>query len=290
LPPDKAHPIAPGTVEDVSVRGAYGFKLAGFDDEAGLNDVPAEWPLLRVEERAAEGGDPFDRVDIGPDRAIVPLLGDVLLTVEREPAKATYWTPRRLGRESILHPYLAPAAAIASWWIGRETFHGGGLILRDGVWAILGDKGSGKSSLLAWFASQGHGVLTDDALVVEKGRTYVGPRSIDLRNVPERLHSAAEFVGVIGDRERWRIRLPHAPATLELRGWVILEWAEDVRVGSVAADTLFEHLISQRMVLLRPPDPVRLLEHATLPGFRLRRPKRWDAVERGAEALLRALA
>ena len=41
-----------------------------------------------------------------------------------------------------------------SRWLGREGFHGGGIVAGGGVWAVLGHKTAGKSTMLAYLARE----------------------------------------------------------------------------------------------------------------------------------------
>jgi ABC-type molybdenum transport system ATPase subunit/photorepair protein PhrA len=51
---------------------------------------------------------------------------------------------------------------VLAHWLGRESFHGGGFVAGDGVWGVLGEKGDGKSTLLASLALSGVPIVADD--------------------------------------------------------------------------------------------------------------------------------
>ena len=156
--------------------GAYGFELLGAAGGAAqLVETPPEWPPLAIE-RIVGLSTPRRSV-IGAEHAEIELVAGDHLAVRRDPLRATFTTARPLSDDALVHPYLAPAAAIAGYWLGREAFHAGGFVLDDGVWVVLGEKGSGKSSLLAALARQGYGVVADDALIVERDVVFAGPRS-----------------------------------------------------------------------------------------------------------------
>ena len=266
--------------------GAYGFELLGAAGAAAqLVETPPDWPRLTIE-RVVAVSEPRRSV-IGSQHADIELVAGGRLALLRSPLRATFTTARALSDDALVHPYLAPAAAIAAYWQQREAFHAGGFLLDRSVWAVLGEKGSGKSSLLALLAGQGHGVVADDALIVERDGVFAGPRSIDLRQ-----ESAVELrigkpIGVVGDRERWRLGLGQVPSTSSLRGWIFLSWADAVDVRPVAAGERLQRLLRARMIKgLPPPQPSRMLELAALPGFELNRPRSWSQLQAAGSRLV----
>lgn len=89
---------------------------------------------------------------------------------------------------------------------GHVVFHASGIQVGDGVVAVLGQSGQGKSTLAGWFASQGHSLLTDDCLVVRRdeaaGRwlaqpsyhsVRLWPDSVDALGIPD--SELREFAG-----------------------------------------------------------------------------------------------
>lgn len=54
---------------------------------------------------------------------------------------------------------------------GYVALHASGVQVGKKVMAIMGESGQGKSTLAAWFASQGFPLLTDDCLVLRKDET-----------------------------------------------------------------------------------------------------------------------
>jgi hypothetical protein len=135
----------------------------------------------------------------------------------------------------LVHPHLAPGAAVLARWLGRETLHAGAVLAGGGAWAMLGDRESGKSSTLDWLAAHGHPVLADDLLVLDGSDVLAGPRCIDLRADAAQRLGAGEPLGVVGTRERWRLRLGPLASSAPLRGWGILDWGDDVAVEPVRA-------------------------------------------------------
>lgn len=270
--------------------GAYGFRLEGLHEAASLLvPAPASWPPLAIETRVGSGapGPVVDR--LGPDGADLRLSGGGWVRIERAPARAVYHLPEVRDHGSLVHPYLAPVALIAARWLGRESFHAGAFVADGGVWAILGDKEAGKSTLLAWLAAHGHPVVCDDALVLDGAVALAGPRSIDLRAEAARRLGAGEPLGTVGTRERWRVALGPVEPELPLRGWISLAWDDEVAVEEIRGAAKLPALAPHRGVFAIPPHPELLVEYAALPHRRLRRPRGWDAMAEGVERLLAAL-
>jgi hypothetical protein len=270
--------------------GAYGFELVGAAGAAvQLVESEADWPLLEIVRRT--GAASLTRSVVGADEAEIALVAGDRLAVQRTPLRATFTTARPLSDDALVHPYLAPAAAIAGYWLKREAFHAGAFLLEDGVWGVIGDKESGKSSLLADLSRRGHGVVADDALVLEQDVVFAGPRSIDLRREPARALNAGESIGTVGDRERWRLRLGPVASTSRLRGWVMLAWGDSLELSLVSPGDRLHELLAHRMIKgLPPPKPGLLLELSALPAFRLSRPRSWAQLEIATSRLVDALS
>ena len=188
----------------------------------------------------------------------------------------------------LVHPYLAAVAGIAGRWLGHEGFHAGGFVLGSQSWAVLGERGAGKSTTLACLARQGHAVVADDLLVLREGIALSGPRSIDLRRVAAERLDAGEALGVTGARERWRLAIGPVAAELPLAGWVFLEWGP-LELGRLTAPELLTRLVDALIVPGLPTRPDSLLELAALPAFVLVRPRGWEAVSAGVDTLIQRL-
>jgi hypothetical protein len=223
-------------------------------------------------------------------RAGILLRNGGEIVLERQPARAHFRVPFELGDEELVHPYLAPAAAVFAHWQGYECFHAGALAVGGSAWGVLGDRESGKSTLLAWLALRGHLVFSDDMLVTDGRMAFAGPRSIDLREGAARLLGTGKPLGVVGARERWRITLGPVACQLPLAGWIFLSWGDDVALTRLSAGEKLLRLGAQRAVRLTPDDPARLLRLSSLPGWQLSRPRDLAATARGAELVLAALA
>jgi hypothetical protein len=271
--------------------GAYGLRLLGLDEAARLLvDADPSWPALEV--RRTVGRVARRREFVDEDRAGVRLRNGGTIALDRRAARADFVVPRPLTTEELVHPYLAPVAAVMAHWLGRESFHAGAVALGRDVWGVVGDRLSGKSSTLAWLARAGYDVVCDDMLVLEAStaKAYAGPRSIDLRRDAADRLDAGEGLGVVGARERWRLRLGPIDPDLVFRGWVSLAWGAEVRTRSLTGAERVALLAAQRGLRVPPRDPTALLELASLPCWELCRPRDWARLAAAADLLLERIA
>ena len=266
-------------------RGVYGLALPDLTSDGGLLvTAPSHWRPWRVLRRRGEA----EAVDgtVGPECARLRLAPEGSLVIERQSRTSTLTMRNPPSDAELAHPYLSATAAIAARWEGWQSFHAGGFVVGGGVWGILGEREVGKSSLLAALAGVGVDVLSDDLLVVREGRGLAGPRCIDLREGSARALGVGETIGVVGTRERWRLRLAPVAAELPLAGWITLEWGDDESCHQVPPGERFLRLVDNLTVVLEPPDPPTLLELASLPMVTLRRPRRLDTLAPTAEGLV----
>jgi hypothetical protein len=272
---------APGRVS----FGAYGFALRGLGrSPRGLLKVPQSWPELRVSRRTDPVADGAQM--LSDDRARLVFEAGGVVDLQREPARAVFRTPRRLADEELLHPFLGGPAAVVARWLGRESFHAGAFVSGGAAWGLVGERESGKSSVLAQLALEGYEVLVDDVLVVDETIAFAGPRSIDLRGESAARLGAGEALGVVGARERWRLRLGPAPAELPLGGWVYLAWGDRTEARPLRGAQRLQELGRHRALRVPPARPELLLELAALPTWELRRPRSWASVGDAARCLL----
>jgi hypothetical protein len=268
--------------------GCYGFRLAGLRGAAELLvEVPTGWPALELR-HAPTDGEPPTLDTIGPDRAVLALQRG-WVELDRRAGSITFRLPDRPPDRDLVHPYLGGPAAVAARWSGRDSFHAGAVVVGGGAWAVLGDKEAGKSSTLAWLALNGHPVLADDLLVVDGGAALAGPRCIDLRGEPASRLGVGEPLGEVGARERWRLQLDPVPAQVPLRGFVTLAWDDEPVVERLRGAERLLALLPGRTVRLEPTRPAEMVDLSSLPVWRLRRPRRWDALPEAAARLLEAL-
>ena len=249
---------------------AFGFRIRGVGPD-GLNARRhPDWPELRIHLRV--GRSDGENQWVGDDSARLPLGAGDWLELDRKTGTASYFTKDELDRDRLLHPLLAPAAAVMGRWIGREALHAGTFLADGGAWALTGTNEAGKSSILATLALAGVPILTDDLLVVGDGLAYAGPRCVDLREL-HIVAGAAASVRPVRDRTRHRLDLRPASAVAPLRGWFFLEWGEAVDAVPCAAGERIERIMAQRRWATHAMDPHALLELGSLPAWKLRRPR-----------------
>jgi hypothetical protein len=274
----------------VGAVGAYGLRLRGVEGANGLlGPAAAGWPTYELSTCI---GDPDASLQwVRPDEALVRLGGGGQVKIDRVSGRARFTMPVRPTAAELVHPYLAPVAAVAARWLGHESFHAGAVEVDGGAWVVLGGKGAGKSSLLALLAAHGHPIVTDDVAVLNSdGAVAAGPRLIDLRTEAAARLGVGEPLGVVGLRERWRMHVKAVRAQVPLRGFVELAWGEGPSVGPVPPARRVARLVEHRVIHRLPPrDPALLLELAALPMLELRRPRDWDAAAEARECLLDAV-
>ena len=251
-------------------RGAYGFALAGVHGVDDLLVDAAGWPSLELVRRIGSSDAEMD--SLGDESARLRLADGGDVVVERDPARATYTTPSGLSDQELVHPYLAPAAALAARWRGLESLHAGAFVFDGGAWMVLGDKGIGKSFTLASLAQRGLTVAADDVVVVAESRVFAGPRTIDLREDGARALGMGERLPGARGRERWRVALDPTEPDFELRGWILVTWSADGEaiVKVPPADRL-RRLARSRVITVEADRPDLLLRLAGLPAFEYRR-------------------
>lgn len=265
--------------------GAYGIRLRGLDGAARLLvpvavDAPAF--ALSAEVGLAETGEEW----VGDERAALLLRNGGQVLVDRRAGRVRFRIPHPVRPDELVHPYLAPVAAVVGRWNGHESVHAGAFVAGGRAWGLIGERAAGKSSLLAWLAGAGVEVLSDDMVIVAAGRALAGPRSIDLREDAAGRLGIGEPIGMTGARERWRLELGAVRAAAELAGWVYLAWGEGVAARELTAAERVARIAPQRGLRLPPVRPDALLELASLPAWELSRPRDWTAMPRVAERLL----
>jgi len=270
-------------------KGAYGLRVGLPIAEDDLVDAPAGWPRWHLCWRET----PRDRrrpQQLGPDEALFDLQPVGQMLVNRRTSTSTLLLPGAPPAEAWSHPYLSATAIHAAWWSGHRSFHAGAFLAGGGAWGILGDKEQGKSSAVAWLAAREYPVLCDDLLVIAGGRALAGPRCLDLRQSASAHYGLGTYIGQVGARERWRVRLPPVPAEVPFRGWVALSWADDVSVASVRLEDRLGRMLAHRGLRIPETEDRGLLDLITRPMVELRRPKSWSALDRAMTHLLDALS
>jgi hypothetical protein len=265
--------------------GAYGLRLEQVERARSLLlAADASWPRLRIRRKVGTGTARLERIT--EHAAILRPRSGGEIAIDRYRGEATFLLPRLPSTAELVHPLLAPVAAVMARWLGRESFHASAFVVGGRAWGIIGQRGSGKSTLAARLALDGLPVVCDDMLVLEHGRALAAPRSIDLRREAAARLDAGEPLGVVGTRERWRLPLDPVPAESELAGWFSLAWGDRVEVVPLRPRGRLARLHEHRGVRLPPRDPEALLALASLPAWELRRPRRWSSLAASADCAL----
>ncbi len=273
---------------DDGTLGAYGLRLTGVTGaEEALVSASEAWPILRL--AVTTGVDSLDAERVDDRFAHVRLRTGGCVDIDRDRGRATFTVPSPLSADELVHPYLAPVAAVTAHWYGRESFHAGGIAFGEVAWGIVGDRRSGKSSILAALAGRGVDVVCDDVLVVDEHEVFAGPRTIDLREDAAVILDAGESIGIAGARERWRVRLGQIDRPLRLGGWVFTAWGEEIALVPLPASDALTRLLRHRAITVPPMRPTAFLALAALPAWELQRPRSWDAVPHVLDCLAAAL-
>jgi hypothetical protein len=211
------------------------------------------------------------------------LIGGGVLDMSRDIPAARFTLPLRPPDEELLHPYLAPAAALFWQWRGHEALHAGVFCVNGSAILLLGDKEAGKSTTLGWLATEGAmTVLSDDLAVVHGTSVAAGPRSIDLR--PGNATTTATH-HVVRDG-RHRITLAPCPLLVPLAGVACLAWSDTLSLSPVHLRDRMGILARQRTFPSLPADPVAMLDLCSLPMITASRPKDLAALPAFAQALV----
>lgn len=265
-------------------RGAYGLCLDGVEAAGDLLvDADPSWPRLALRSRVEASN--VEQEWVGADSAVLRLRTGGHIELDRRAGEAVFVVDRVLNAEELVHPYLAPVAAVMAHWLGRESIHAGAFAVDGGVIGIVGDRESGKSSTLARLALDEVEIVCDDMLVLEGSKALAGPRSLDLREEPARRLGVGSSIGKAGARERWRLRLGGVRRDLRVKGWVHLAWGDRVEAVLLEGSDRVGRLLGQRGARLPSADPSVLLDLAALPSWEVRRPQDWSSLGETADCL-----
>lgn len=84
--------------------------------------------------------------------------------------------------DDLVHPYLAPIAALVHRWRGVPAIHAGALVRSGKALALVAERGMGKTTTSARLLQDpSWSLISDDLVVVDGGRVLPGPLSLDLR-------------------------------------------------------------------------------------------------------------
>jgi hypothetical protein len=264
--------------------GAYGLRLPGLGRAAQWL-VPQDPEAASLELAVQISAPDYSPSQLDNERADLRLIGGVRLRACRGRRRVTFSVPEPLEADQLVHPYLAPAAALIWQWQGVDSLHGGVAAIGGGAVLVLGDKESGKTTTLACLErDHGCAVLADDLAVIRDGHVLSGPRSLDLRSGEPTIPGVPVRGG-----QRIRVELGPAPSSLRVAGTVVLVWGDRRRVAAVPASERLAVLATKRTYPL-PGDPRALLELAAQPMFRLTRPRDPAGQRASAAALIDCFA
>lgn len=287
------------TTASNSRYGAYGMALSsGVFPEIRLNALSssaAPWTVLRREidpESDPHGDAPIgDEPVLGEsevdDRAAQAQVAGTRLEIDRDARTATIRARVDVSPERLVHPVLAPIGIAVAHWSGHVPLHASAVIVEGRAWAILADRGDGKTTTVAALERAGHGVVTDDLLIVDRElQAHAGPRCVDLRASSVELFPEAERVDDYPTRERYRLTPGPVPATVPLAGFVRLLWSEHRSELSPIRPADRLGLLGASISMGGPlANPALVLELAALPAFALERRKGLDSLDFSVEAV-----
>lgn len=279
--------------------GAYGLNFGSTEFPVNrLNRVDEDaqrWTVTRSDLPAAAdphgadaiGGVPVLGASEVDDETAQVLVAGTRLEVDRAARTAHFFARADVSPERLVHPCLAPLAIAAAHWQRWVPLHASAVVIDGRAWAILAERGDGKTTTVAALEQAGHGVLTDDLLVVDTElRAHAGPRCVDLRRASAKAFPGAVRVDDYPGRERYRLTPAPVPATAPLAGFVRLLWSEH-RLGLSpirAVDRV--PIIGAAISMGGPPaNPSLVLDLAALPVYALERPRDLTALAPGVEAI-----
>lgn len=228
----------------VTALGAYGLRVEGIPGAARwMVPQDAQAPEVTIDVHAAA----VDRSPAHVDdaRADIALNDGGRLRATRASTVVELALPVVHPDPDLLHPYLAPVAALRWQWHGGEALHAGAFATAAGAVIVLGGKEAGKSTLLARLAADGVPVLADDLVIVAGGHVLAGPRSLDLRPSAPDGPWRSGAVEVRGG-ERLRVELAAAPPRLPPVGVVCLGWGPETDVRPLSGAEVLRLLARSR--------------------------------------------
>lgn len=264
-----------GAVSGTGHSAAYGFRIVVAGAEEPLPGLVAAEEGAETAHVACEVGPiEADLVEAGEQRVTLAVARGLWIDVVRATNAVTIRVPERPEPAGLVHPLLTAPLAILNRWRGRAGLHAGAVVHDGGAIVVCGHQGAGKSSTLAACAHRGLPVVSDDLVVVDGADVLAGPACVDLRPDVARRYADAEPLGIIGQRERFRLPTPAAPPRTPLRAVVLLEWADEAEPEAIPL-TLLEraelvHALDYAAVAGLPRGAA-LLDLLGLPMWRLRR-------------------
>ena len=266
----------------VPAYGAYGMRLVGIAPSVELlARVDPDAPQLTVRRTAPNGELPADSPPL-----TVGLIDGGRLGVDVERGLAVYALEQDVCDDDMVHPWLVPAVCEIAVARQCTVLHGGILEFGGAAIGIIGDRESGKSSILAQVATR-HPLLTvmaDDLIVIRAQKVYAGPRCIDLR--PSSI-TAFPQISTTPSRSATRLRLvvPSCKAAARLIGFVELEWGPSLAIQPVRVADRLATLLPHMSTDLSRSNVESVLDLASLPVWRLQRPRDWAVLGHSVDLL-----
>jgi hypothetical protein len=288
---------------NVALPGLYGFGLVTGDAVDGFGSwcvaAPREWPTLhlRWERRVELAACLTDgrRLSTAPELSVQERTARVELpegcvTMRRDSGEVRFETATPPSIDELVHPLIGYAALAFSEWLGRDAFHAGVFLAGGRAWAMLGERGSGKSSTLAWLARHGQSVIADDLLFLDGRTAFVGPRAIDLATASATHLGWGDELEDVRRGFRRRLALDALSAEHELAGWISLKWGEQVSLTPVPPPERVPLLVEHGHHPNGTADWSRVLTLAALPTLELRRPRTLKSLDQAGDLLLGEIA
>jgi hypothetical protein len=275
-------------------RGAYGLVLGGaLADHEAFRVVRAPHGALELADFGARGEPLADLVR--PGHVVVSLADGSQLEAFSDGDmryRATLKGGPARSFDDLVHPYLAPVAALIHRWRGAPAIHGAAVSNGNGAVALIGSRGYGKTTTAAALVHErGLMLLSDDLVVVAGVNVLPGPLSLDMR--PD----GSKLLGLDGETvrngERRRRLAPQLDAAAEqeipLRLCVHLEFGDRTRVRPVSAANRLTALAAQLYWPGVGAPAMDLLSLIALPQIVLERPVGRRGLEEGMDAILATL-
>lgn len=274
-------------------RGAFGLALTGLlAEHPALGPAPRGWPrwswAWRPDLPAGAGDAPEQDLRRVLDRDAPDAGPGSHLLINRLARSITLAAPDRPGEPALLHPWLTAVAGMLAHEAGHDTWHAGGVVVAGRLWAVLGARESGKSTLLAAWQRRGLLSSADDLVVVHQGTALNGPATVDLREPAARALDAGERVELLPGRVRWRVTGPPPPAELPFAGFVLPQWG-DPGICPVPAAERLRLLLQHSYTSPLTGRELRLLELTALPMLAWTRPRDLTRVQESVDTLHAAL-
>lgn len=266
-------------------HGAYGYRLRYPESVdrihlADLVELDESLPEIRVTWRYATTI--MDVEEIGQTHVVYGVRGATTFDVRLEPRLIHMDLPGPVPPGALVHPLLTVGMSIHARWRGDVTLHAGAFESNHGGWGVIGVREAGKSSFLASVGEHGLPVIADDLLTIQDSTVWAGPSCVDLRPDTAERFPHANYLGIVGNRPRYRLSTSPGAPRVRLRGFFLLEWSDrpEIVIELLPARERLHLLYWQEYIrLVGHSAPSQLVPLIGLPTWRLSRPRDWSANE-----------